>query len=360
VDIGIFSFFSGVGLLDLGFEDSGYEVLEVFEKKQTFLEMYQYSREKMDYNKPKYGYVLEDVEKLLIDNRFKEIIEEEKKERIVGFIGGPPCPDFSIAGKNKGAEGENGRLSTVYFELIKQYNPTFFLFENVKGIWKTKKNRQYIEMKISEMQELGYAISFDILNALDFGVPQDRERFFIIGINKEFLKNKNKDISDFFKNNFLKSEKKISYNWPNTDKFSEGNTLKMPENIDNSLSIEHWFKKNQVLTHENGNEYFKPRSLLKFETIAEGDITKKSFKRLHRWRYSPTAAYGNNEVHLHPYLKRRLSVAEVLAIQSAPRDFKLPSDISLSDKFKVVGNAVPYLMANEIAKKLKSFLEENY
>ena len=92
--------------------------------------------------------------------------------------------------------------------------------------------------------------------------------------------------------------------------------------------------------------------------IAEGDDRKKSYKRLHRWRYSPTAAYGNNEVHLHPYKARRLSVAEALAIQSLPKEFQLPSEMSLTDKFKTVGNGVPYLLAYEVAKTIKEFLEE--
>ena len=88
------------------------------------------------------------------------------------------------------------------------------------------------------------------------------------------------------------------------------------------------------------------------EVIDEGDDSKKSYKRLHRWRYSPTVAYGNNEVHLHPYSTRRLSVAEAMAIQSLPAWFELPNDVSLSAKFKMVGNGVPYLMALEIATKI--------
>ncbi|MGM3114922.1 DNA cytosine methyltransferase, partial [Bacillus cereus group sp. BC326] len=87
-----------------------------------------------------------------------------------------------------------------------------------------------------------------------------------------------------------------------------------------------------VKSHQNANQFFKPRAgLAKFQMIEEGDDSKKSYKRLHRWRFSPTAAYGNNEVHLHPYKARRLSVAEALAIQSLPREFELPVDISLTN-----------------------------
>ncbi|MOA40776.1 Modification methylase HaeIII [compost metagenome] len=92
------------------------------------------------------------------------------------------------------------------------------------------------------------------------------------------------------------------------------------------------------------------------ETINEGYVSRKSFKRLHRWRYSPTVAYGNNEVHLHPYKSRRLSVAEALAIQSLPPEFIVDPELSLTDKFKTIGNGVPYVMSYAIAMCIKRFL----
>lgn len=353
----LFSFFSGLGLLDLGFEKTGFEIVEVFEKKEEFLEMYKYSREKMGIPFPKYGYSLGDVENLLDDKEFELKIELEKKEGLIGFIGGPPCPDFSIAGKNMGAEGVNGRLTTIYFELIKKYNPDFFLFENVKGIWRTKKNRTYIESKMEEMVSSNYEITFDTLNSLDFGVPQDRERFFIFGLTQTRLhiKDQNNNLEVF--NEAIKNiSKKAAYNWPTTDIFEENASRLMPSEIEKELTVEHWFVKNDVYNHPNAADFFRPKSLIKFKTIEEGDISKKSFKRIHRWRYSPTAAYGNNEVHLHPYLERRLSVAEALAIQSAPKEFELPTNISLTDKFKAIGNAVPFLMAEGIARRIQTVL----
>src|SRR6202008_125108 len=114
------------------------------------------------------------------------------------------------------------------------------------------------------------------------------------------------------------------------DAFVENTPLPNPEEIPVELTVEYWFRKNNVLAHPNGKHYFTPRAgLSKFLTIAEGDDLKKSYKRLHRWRYSPTAAYGNNEVHLHPYKARRISVAEALAIQSLPKEFVIPGNISL-------------------------------
>ncbi|XQK39965.1 DNA cytosine methyltransferase [Escherichia coli] len=103
--------------------------------------------------------------------------------------------------------------------------------------------------------------------------------------------------------------------------------------------------------------YLRPElGLARFQSVEEGDDSKKSYKRLHRWRYSPTAAYGNNEVHLHPYKPRRITVAEALAIQSLPKNFELPGDMTLSNMFKTVGNGVPYIAALGIAQSILQHL----
>ena len=80
---------------------------------------------------------------------------------------------------------------------------------------------------------------------------------------------------------------------------------------------------------------------------------------MHRWRYSPTAAYGNNEVHIHPYKSRRISVAEALAIQSLPKEFEIPDGISLSDAFKTIGNGVPYMAALGIAHNIYDYISHS-
>ena len=95
------------------------------------------------------------------------------------------------------------------------------------------------------------------------------------------------------------------------------------------------------------------------QTVEEGDVSRKSYKSIHRWRYSPTAAYGNNEVHLHPYQARRMSVAETLAIQTLPADFTLPPEMSLTNKFKTIGNGVPYILASGIAQTIRDYLNNN-
>jgi len=114
-----------------------------------------------------------------------------------------------------------------------------------------------------------------------------------------------------------------------------------------------------VEDHPNVSDCFVPRArLARMQSVEEGDVSKKSYKRLHRWRYSPTVAYGNNEVYLHPYHARRLYVADALAIQTLPASFSLPSDMTLTNMFKTIGNGLPYVLSQEIAYTVLEYLEE--
>ena len=111
----------------------------------------------------------------------------------------------------------------------------------------------------------------------------------------------------------------------------------------------------RLSTLPNGTEGFNPYSR-RFKTVAEGDVSKKCFKRLHRWRYSPAAAYGNNEVHLHPTEPRRLTVREAMQIQTVPENYALPADMTLSSKFKTIGNAVPVRLAEAMANSINEVI----
>lgn len=364
--IKIFSFFSGCGILDLGFEEAGYEIVLVNEYFKPFLDAYIYARKNMKKEPPTYGYSNCDINDYFTEKMedIKDYLLKAREDgNIIGFIGGPPCPDFSIAGKNMGQHGENGKLSLSYIKLINTLNPDFFLFENVKGLWRTSRHRQFYEELKLLVHGNNYVTTERLTNALEFGVPQDRDRILLFGIKSALLPREYKNenlISNFpWESNIVFSLDKIkSMNWPTETTFSPDSTFACPNNIEKTLTIEHWFSKNEVTKHPNSNCFFKPRAgLIKMQNISEGDVSKKSYKRLHRWRYSPTAAYGNNEVHLHPYKVRRISSAEAMAIQSLPKEFILPENIGLSNMFKTIGNGVPFLLAKGIAKTIKDFVE---
>lgn len=365
----IFSFFSGCGFLDLGFEKSGYEVVLVNEFFKPFLDAYKFARKRMNISEPVYGHWNTDINRFLSED--KEILLKHIKDACsdgswVGFIGGPPCPDFSVAGKNRGKDGKNGILSRSYADLIIQTSPDFFLFENVKGLWRTARHREFFEELKADFIKAGYVLTNRLTNSLEYGAPQDRDRILLIGIKKSLLPetcyNSNNEIVNFpwtkHQTFDLNEVKKLP--WPVTSTF--GADTQAPDTIPEkylSLTVQHWFEQNDVEHHANRNDYFTPRSgIERMLSVEEGDVSKKSYKRLHRWRYSPTVAYGNNEVHLHPTLARRLSAAEALALQSLPKEFVLPPEMTLSNKFKTVGNGVPYLLSCGIAKTLQEYLRD--
>ncbi|MGE3466724.1 MAG: DNA cytosine methyltransferase, partial [Pyrinomonadaceae bacterium] len=231
--------------------------------------------------------------------------------------------------------------------------------ENVKGLWKTKKHREFYEEIKLQLEAAGYRTVERLINAIEYGAPQDRERVILIGFRSK-SSIRPIDVSSFNWVEKVDYPERVafSYDWAETSEFVQDSEIALPVGIPIKLTVEYWFRKNDVETHPNSKHYFQPRAgLARFLTVLEGDVTKKSSKRLHRWRYSPTAAYGNNEVHLHPYKARRLSVAEALSIQSLPKEFELPPYMTLSNMFKCVGNGVPFLAARGLAISLKKFLE---
>lgn len=364
--IRLYSFFSGAGFLDLGFESEGYQIDFVNEYSSSFMEAYKYSRSKMTISAPQYGYYCGDINELLRGKQKKKLlgyINNRKNNDLIGFIGGPPCPDFSVAGKNQGINGSQGKLTTSYKRAILLYEPDFFVFENVKGLWSTKKHKEEYKKIKRALSKKGYIFIDKLVNSLEYGVPQERERIILFGIKYSLLDVDKKTAKSILKSNFdwgtnekYRLENISNCNWPTTSPFMESSNIAAPNNIFEELTIEYWFRKNDVDSHPNAINYFVPHSTVRFDTIAEGDVSKKSFKRLHRWRFSPTAAYGNNEVHLHPYKKRRISVAEALAIQSLPKEYELPQSMTKSEMFKTVGNGVPYLLSRGLASGIKRFI----
>lgn len=366
----IFSFFSGSGFLDLGFENNGFSIDFVNEYHKPFLDAYIYSREKLKKHTPKFGYSLESIDNLVSHQENDILMANIKAVKDtgapIGFIGGPPCPDFSVGGKNKGKDGENGKLTEIYINAVIKYQPDFFVFENVKGLWRTKRHREFYEQMKQSLNKSGYILTERLTNSLEYGVPQDRDRILLFGILKEktSLKNNEELLAEFNWGKEIKFDRETVLNkslWPAAEAYFEDSEKSMPSELSKykELTVQHWFSKNQIDSHPNASHHFTPRAgLPRFQTIDEGDDSRKSYKRLHRWRYSPTAAYGNNEVHLHPYKSRRISAAEALAIQSLPADFELPSTMSLSNMFKTIGNGVPYLLSSGLAKTILAFLKK--
>jgi DNA (cytosine-5)-methyltransferase 1 len=362
----IISFFSGGGFMDMGFEQAGFEVVWTNELDKTFAELH--AAGITSWRKSQGNAVKAEIfnTKSITEIKSKEIFSEafpNGKPEHFGIIGGPPCQDFSMNGSLKGFNGERGKLTIVYFDKILDLKPTFFVMENVTGLTKRKDTKEYLQTLLSRV-EREYYIDYKKLNSLNYGVPQHRERVFFIGIRKDCMNKKlviQAQIGNWFPFplNVKYHNAETKYNWGK--QISYGNSPKKPEDIPLELCVESCLVPDEKIDIiPNANEIFNLQKPIKeLVKIAEGETNRPSFKRLHRYKYSPTACYGNNEVHLHPYLNRRLSTREALRIQGVPDDYVLPSNISLTKKFKMIGNGVPVPLARSVAEAIKYFLLKN-
>ena len=361
-EIPVLSFFTGAGFLDIGFMQAGFETIWCNEHHPAFARGFEYGMSKLTDTVDQY--------KIHNTKSIDDIDAEEITQQafhgylptMFGIIGGPPCSDFSRNGRQRGKNGEKGRLTQVYVNRIMALQPTFFLLENVPWLWRAKKHRPFFYDLITQLSKK-YNVCYKILNALEFGVPQDRQRLFVIGFDREWLKQNIRVNETLLGRGWFPWPQdsryrgaKTGYHWPRESPF--GATPPKPEGIPEELTVGPLICDQEELAKlPNGKDCFNPKSP-KFHTVPEGAVSKRmSFRRLHRWRYSPTAAYGNSEVHLHPTLPRRLSVREALRIQSVPDQYALPPDMPLSHKFKTICNGVPVTLARAVALSIAAVLE---
>ena len=367
MSVPVLSFFTGGGFLDLGFEQAGFEIVWTNEIDPSFARMYSHgvsawrasrcgAQEKATISN----------RKSIADLRPEEILLEgfgNATPEMFGIIGGPPCTDFSVGGKNRGSEGRFGSLTQVFVDLICEIKPDFFVIENVPGLIRTRKHRNFLASIVDNLEHPrnGYLVSKRILSSLEFGVPQDRDRLFLIGISAPLAERilgalplpGDESWCPWPTPTYANAK---NLPWPVNSPF--GGRPPLPDGIPLELTVYPLLQSSPPPSSlGNGLEAFIPYSP-KFWRIAEGDDSRKSFKRLHRYRYSPTSWYGNNEVHLHPWLPRRLSVRESLRIQTVPDTYVLPEDVSLSSKFKMICNGVPCKLARVAAESILGLLGE--
>ena len=361
--IPILSFYSGGGFMDMGFEKAGYEIVWSNEVDQVFAKLH--AAGITSWRKAKGNGVKAEIfnTKSITEISSEEIISEafpDGKPDDFGIIGGPPCQDFSMNGNLEGFNGTRGKLTVIFFDKILDLSPTFFVMENVTGLIKSNSTKEHLKTLLSKVEE-EYYVDHKILNALDFGVPQSRERVFFVGIRRDRLEEAvvNKSLGQWFKfpvNNVFHGAA-TKYKWGSPVKF--GKKLAKPKDLPLNLCVESCLVPHRQMKHiPNSKEFFNLYiSEESLNAIGEGETNRPSFKRLHRFKYSPTACYGNNEVHLHPYKNRRLSVREALRIQGVEDSYILPAELPLSKKFKMIGNGVPVPLAEAIANAVKDFIK---
>lgn len=349
----VVSFFSGAGFLDFGFSENGFDIVRGYEIVPEFAENNNYN------HMIRYG-----TTESIVISRDITAIKPQDIPGSTGIIGGPPCQDFSRGNANNpGVSGERGKLIWDFLEKIRCLSPDFFLFENVEDLFKTRKHRkEAFEPMIYHFNMMGYDVHYKILNTLEYGVPQDRSRIFLVGFKKKIISSlKSHGLPGFEWPQPRYINPKEQYNWPDTmdfgckiDELEYFNNLNVPY----ELTVHSVLGNEEELANLHNHVTFNPYSE-RFFTVREGDVKRKSFKRLHRFRYSPTVAYGNNEVHLHPTEPRRLTVRESLRLQSVPDWYRFIDDTPLEKMFKMVSNGVAFRLAELLAQQIKIVLD-NY
>ncbi|MDJ0795868.1 MAG: DNA cytosine methyltransferase [Calothrix sp. MO_167.B12] len=318
----IVSLFSGCGGLDLGFSQAGFNVVWANEYDKSIWDTY-------ELNHPHTKLDKRDI---------KNIVADDIPD-CIGIIGGPPCQSWSEAGAGRGINDSRGQLFYEYIRIIQEKKPLFFVAENVSGILAEKHNQAFTKI-LSLFKNTGYNITYKLLNAYHFQVPQDRKRVIIVGYRE--------DIGGIF--DFPQHENQV---------------LTLRDAIYDISTIE---------PIPVAREVTKPHDLVPNHEYMEGSFSSMymSRNRVRNWeepsftiqaggRHAPIHPQANKMIwvakdkwmfdpnSLHPY--RRLSVRECARIQTFPDDFIFKYKY-IADGYKMVGNAVPVRLAKILARKI--------
>lgn len=321
--------------------------------------------------------------KSIIDIQKDEVDSLLANKTVDIIIGGPPCQGFSLANKlrNKIKDDPRNKLFYEYIKFIDWYNPKAFVMENVKGLL-SMHSGAVIKQIIKECENAGtgYNVRYKIVKASDFGVPQYRERVIIIGIKKElniipeFPSKKYKKevtldeaISDLPNINAGQGDEDMVYTNSPSNEYQKF----MREGV--SVLKNHIAMKHTQRLIERFNAIKHGQSLVDvWEThgaVKRGQPLERSEikfsqnnQRLFGNKPAPTIAASFQSNFIHPHLNRNFTAREGARIQSFPDSFvfkgmrtKMSWEKGLS-QYQQIGNAVPPLLAFEIANTLKELL----
>ena len=295
----IVDLFCGCGGLSLGFQNAGFKIVAAYDKWQAALSVYQKN--------------FEHECKMLDLSNIKDSVAEIESKHPDMIIGGPPCQDFSSAGKR---DEDNGRgdLTVNYAQIINRIRPKWFVMENVERITKTKK---LIDAK-KIFKEAGYGLSWQVLDASKCGVPQKRKRFFMIGKQHE---------QDDFMVPFLQSGLSKT-------------SMTLREYFGDSLGVEYYYR--------------HPRSYAR-RGIFSIDEPSPTVRGVNRPMPKGYEIHDNDPVKSKEGI-RALTTIERSYIQTFPKTFKFEG--SKTELEQMIGNAVPVKLAEYVATSIKKYLEE--
>lgn len=329
----VVSFFAGCGGLDLGFEQAGFRVVWANEFEP-------HCRTTYIRNHPNTEFVLGDICK----------IDPDMIPDCDGFIGGPPCQSWSVGGKQKGLDDTRGQLFLKYIELINAKKPKFFVIENVKGMLDDK-FKNVFEDFVNRLNSAGYDVKWALLNAVNFRIPQNRERIFFVGFRKE--------LNITFTFPIPSCDVSITLEQAIGDIKEEPNHFSSGKMKDSDIRHDknNQYPNHDVLTSKFGSFYYRGNRRRGWQQPSFTINATAEFAPLHP--SSPKMIYYGHENwnfqkdKLEEY--RRLSVRECARIQTFPDTFIFEYE-NIKDAYKMIGNAVPPRMGKEIAKSIYNSL----
>lgn len=326
----ILSLFSGAGGLDKGFENAGFEIVTSNEIDKVTFDTYKY-------NFPNTKH---------IGGSIVNLTKKDLEDSYDGIIGGPPCQSWSEAGKQLGINDPRGKLFYEYVRILELVKPKFFLAENVSGMLH-KKHQESLKNITTRFRDVGYNVVFRLLDAVDFDVPQNRKRVFIIGIRN----NIGKEFS--FPNIKVKDTKTLSDAISDLPIALPGKD-KNKTNFDDHLSIGNQIPNNEFMTGSFSTIYMSRNRVRSWNepsfTIQAGGRHAPIHPDAPKMKKIETDKFEFDKRNLKKY--RRLSVRECARVQTFPDDFVFIYK-QISDGYKMIGNAVPVLLAQKIALEIK-------
>jgi DNA (cytosine-5)-methyltransferase 1 len=334
----IVSIFSGVGGIDFGFEEAGFETIfasDIWERACDSLKV----------NFPNSEVVCDDI----INIDFKKIRNTHKS--IDGLVGGPPCPPFSKSRfyrkeKERGIDDLDGYTTVInYFRAVEELKPKFFFFENVHG-FVFKPHKSALELVENESERLGYKISHKVLNSADYGVAQTRQRFICVGViktmnNFEFPKQTHSDPKKT-----IKGTKK----WVTCGDILNDIDFDLPEDEKKKAGSKHKDLLPLIPPGENylflTKERNHPNPSFKWRSRYWSFLLKLSPNRP---SWTIQASHSNNMGPFH-WKNRFLRIDEIKRIQSFKDEHIFLG--SFKEQWRQVGNAVPPKLSNVIASEI--------
>ena len=349
----VIDLFAGVGGLSLGFEMEGFDILLANEFDQSIATAYKENHKSTNV-------VVGDITSLDLSKVFGEYVN-----KIDVVIGGPPCQGFSQKGKRKTINDERNFLFKHYVEVVKFVKPKYFVMENVPNLLTAEKGFFLNEIK-GLFKGYGYSIRYGVLNAADYGVPQNRRRAIIIG---KYLATppelplpcKQKvtiwdAISDLA---YLESgEGEFEQKYRNSPKSDyEKKMRKGSKILYNHMATKHSalaLERLSLIPPNAGKEVLPKEHITKsvysgtWSRMKQNDVAVTITTRF------DTPSSGK---FTHPFLNRAITVREAARLQSFPDTFKFIG--SKMSQMKQVGNAVPPLLARKIARVIMNDIKRD-